>query len=108
MLISTTPEILRVPLQELCLHTKILAPENMEIAHFLSLALQPPPSATVQRALLSLKLLGALDPDENLTDLGRNLVQLSVEPHLGKMLIYAVFFKCLDPVLTIVACLSQK
>lgn len=108
MMMSSTPEILRVPLQELCLHTKMLAPSNMEIVNFISKALQPPSTMAIQKAIQSLKSLGALDESENLTYLGRHLTQISVEPHLGKMLIYACILKCLDPVLTIVSCLNQK
>ena len=44
----------------------------------------------------------------DITELGNHLLDLPVEPHLGKMILYAVSLKCLDPVLTIVACLSYR
>lgn len=49
-----------------------------------------------------------MDKNENLTQLGRHLVDMPVEPRLAKMLIYSVIFKCLDPVLTIVAILAYR
>lgn len=101
------PEILRVPLEELCLNTKSLA-GNISIYDFLVMAPDPPSSNTVKTAIENLQCLGALDQDENLTHLGEYLSQLTIEPHLGKMLIYSVIFKCLDPILTIVASLAQK
>jgi hypothetical protein len=102
------PEILRVPLEELCLNTKTLAGNLTSIYNFLVMAPDPPSSNTVKTAIENLECLGALDKDENLTPLGEYLSQLTIEPHLGKMLIYSVIFKCLDPILTIVASLAQK
>lgn len=90
------------------MHTKMLAPADMKIADFLSQALEPPSSIAVQSSVQSLQALGALDSEENLTCLGEHLLQVSAEPHLAKMLIYATVFKCLDPVLTIVSCLAHK
>ena len=52
--------------------------------------------------------MDALDDEEELTDLGRHLTHLPVEPHLGKMVLHAVVLRCLDPVLTIVCALNHK
>ena len=52
--------------------------------------------------------MDALDPWENVTDLGRLLLELPVEPRAGKMLLTATVLRCLDPVLTIVCCLSHR
>lgn len=103
-----TPEILRLPLQELCLYTKHLAPGNTPIAEFLERALEPPSSAVTRNAVQLLKTIDALDPWEDLTELGSHLLDLPVEPRLGKMLLYAVVLKCLDPILTIVCSLAYK
>ncbi|KAF2302260.1 hypothetical protein GH714_033906 [Hevea brasiliensis] len=62
----------------------------------------------VQNAVEYLKVIGALDENENLTVLGRHLSVLPVEPKLGKMLILGAIFNCLDPVMTIVAGLSVR
>ncbi|XP_041981037.1 3'-5' RNA helicase YTHDC2-like [Aricia agestis] len=106
--LTSVPEILRVPLQELCLHTKLLAPGNTPIADFLSRALEPPSFLAVRNAVALLKTIGALTPTEDLTEIGRHLLDLTVEPKLGKMLLYACVVKCLDPVLTIVCSLANK
>ncbi|XP_008552870.1 3'-5' RNA helicase YTHDC2 isoform X2 [Microplitis demolitor] len=103
-----TPEILRLPLQELCLFTKHLAPGNTPIAEFLERALEPPSNMITRNAVQLLKSIDALDAWEDLTELGTHLLDLPVEPRLGKMLLYAVVLKCLDPILTIVCSLAYK
>ncbi|KAK2437680.1 DExH-box ATP-dependent RNA helicase DExH3 [Trifolium repens] len=100
------PELLRTPLQSLCLQIKSL--QLGSISEFLSSALQPPEPLSVQNAVDYLKIIGALDENENLTVLGRKLSMLPVEPKLGKMLILGAIFNCLDPILTVVAGLSVR
>ncbi|XP_021748258.1 DExH-box ATP-dependent RNA helicase DExH5, mitochondrial-like isoform X2 [Chenopodium quinoa] len=100
------PEILRTPLQSLCLQIKSL--KLGSISEFLSSALQSPELLAVQNAIEYLKVIRALDADENLTVLGRYLTMLPMEPKLGKMLVLGAIFNCLDPVLTIVAGLSVR
>lgn len=68
MLQYQLPEILRTPLQELCLHIKNL--QLGTIGSFLSKALQPPDPLSVQNAIELLKTIGALDDSEELTPLG--------------------------------------
>ncbi|KAK7343440.1 hypothetical protein VNO77_12188 [Canavalia gladiata] len=100
------PEILRTPLQSLCLQIKSLRLGS--ISEFLSRALQSPEILAVQNAIEYLKIIGALDENENLTILGRYLTMLPMEPKLGKMLILGAIFNCLDPILTVVAGLSVR
>lgn len=100
------PEILRTPLQSLCLQIKSL--KLGSISEFLSRALQSPEILAVQNAIEYLKIIGALDENENLTILGRYLTMLPMEPKLGKMLILGAIFNCLDPILTVVAGLSVR
>ncbi|NXI22721.1 YTDC2 helicase, partial [Sterrhoptilus dennistouni] len=108
MLEFQTPELLRMPLQELCLHTKLLAPVNCPVLDFLMKAPDPPPALIVKNALQTLKSIDAMDPWEDLTELGYHLTELPVEPHLGKMVLCAVVLKCLDPVLTIACALAYQ
>lgn len=68
MLRYQLPEILRTPLQELCLQIKSL--QLGSIASFLSKALEPPEVLAVQNAIDLLKTVGALTPEEVLTPLG--------------------------------------
>ncbi|XP_038974853.1 DExH-box ATP-dependent RNA helicase DExH3 isoform X2 [Phoenix dactylifera] len=100
------PELLRTPLNSLCLQIKSL--QLGTIGEFLSAALQPPEPLAVQNAVELLKMIGALDEKENLTNLGRYLSMLPVDPKLGKMLIMGAVFCCFDPVLTIVSGLSVR
>lgn len=100
------PEILRTPLQSLCLQIKSLRLGS--ISDFLSRALQSPEILAVQNAVEYLKIIGALDESENLTTLGSYLTMLPMEPKLGKMLILGAIFNCLDPILTVVAGLSVR
>ncbi|ERN10675.1 hypothetical protein AMTR_s00028p00237040 [Amborella trichopoda] len=100
------PEILRTLLQELCLNIKSLQLGN--IASFLAKALQPPDPLSVQNAIDLLKIIGALDDTEELTPLGHHLCSLPVDPNIGKMLLLASIFQCLDPALTIAAALAHR
>ncbi|XP_010551147.1 PREDICTED: DExH-box ATP-dependent RNA helicase DExH3 [Tarenaya hassleriana] len=100
------PELLRTPLQSLCLQIKSLRLGS--ISDFLSRALQPPEPLSVQNAVEYLKIIGALDENENLSVLGKKLSLLPVEPKLGKMLILGAIFSCLDPIMTVVTGLSVR
>lgn len=103
----TLPELLRVPLSDICLNAKILAGE-MSIEEFLMKAVQPPPPLSIRQSISLLKSIGALDKEENVTDLGVHLVDFPVDAQLGKCLLYAVLLKCVDPVITIVSALSVR
>ncbi|XP_077594067.1 3'-5' RNA helicase YTHDC2 [Stigmatopora nigra] len=100
------PQLLRMPLQELCLQTKMLT--SVPIAEFLSKAPQPPTAHAVRSAVEILKSIEALNQNEELTDLGFHLADLPVDPHLGKMVLCGVVLKCLDPILTIACTLGYR
>ncbi|KAF5937832.1 hypothetical protein HYC85_025338 [Camellia sinensis] len=100
------PEILRTPLQELCLHIKSL--QLGVIGSFLAKALQPPDALSVQNAIELLKTIGALDDNEELTPLGRHLCTLPLDPNIGKMLLMGSIFQCLNPALTIASALAHR
>jgi ATP-dependent RNA helicase DHX36 len=105
------PEILRTPLEGLCLQVKSLGAGGRDVAQFLERALEPPDKRAVGAALSMLRVIGALEASrerEELTTLGRHLCRLPVDPRLGKMLIYAVLFGCLDPCLTIASSLGFR
>ncbi|KAK4281729.1 hypothetical protein QN277_013190 [Acacia crassicarpa] len=100
------PEILRTPLQELCLHIKSL--QLGTVGSFLAKALQPPDPLAVQNAIELLKTIGALDDREELTPLGRHLCTIPLDPNIGKMLLMGSIFQCLNPALTIAAALAYR
>ena len=64
------PELLRMPIHELCLSAKLLASNNYSISQFLSLAPDPPSERALTNAIVLLKRLGALNHNEELTRLG--------------------------------------
>jgi len=104
----TTPEILRISLLSLCLQTKLLAPSNTPIADFLSRVPDPPSFLITRQAVQALKTMEALDAWEEVTPLGLHLLDISLEPCLGKVLLHAVLLKCLDPVLTVTCMLAYR
>ncbi|KAM4772480.1 ATP-dependent DNA/RNA helicase DHX36 [Rhinophrynus dorsalis] len=100
------PEIVRTPLEELCLNIKILRLGG--IGCFLRKLMDPPSRDAICLAISHLMELNALDKREELTPLGFHLARLPVEPHIGKMILFGALFCCLDPVLTIAASLSFR
>ncbi|KAJ6816993.1 DExH-box ATP-dependent RNA helicase DExH3 isoform X2 [Iris pallida] len=62
----------------------------------------------VQNVAEFLKMIEALDEKKNLTNLGKYLSMLPVDPKLGKMLIMGAVYRCLDPILTVVSGLSVR
>uniref|UniRef100_UPI00358E29D8 3'-5' RNA helicase YTHDC2-like n=1 Tax=Myxine glutinosa TaxID=7769 RepID=UPI00358E29D8 len=103
-----TPELLREPLQELSLYTKLLAPKNVTVEEFLTKAPEPPSLLLIKNALTLLKAMDAMDEFQDLTVLGHHLSELPIEPRFGKMVLYSVVLKCLDPVLTIACSLAHR
>lgn len=103
------PEMLRLSLQDLVLQTKILKiPLGNTAEDVLLRALDPPSSNNIQRAVASLVEVKALTANEEITPMGRLLSKLPTDVHLGKFLLTATLFKCLDPALTLAAALSSK
>ena len=70
--------------------------------------IEPPEADRVHAAMDSLHMLGALDEDRNLTALGRVLLQVPIDPALGKLLLFGSFFRCLDSALTLAAVLANR
>nr|GAT48383.1 P-loop containing nucleoside triphosphate hydrolase protein [Mycena chlorophos] len=103
------PEMMRLSLSDLALRIKIMKVNlGTSIEDVLSRALDPPVSVNVQRAIAMLVEVGALTSLEDITPMGRLLSKLPTDVHLGKFLLTAALFKCLDPALTIAAALNAK
>lgn len=102
------PEMLRSPLEELCLEVASLDLGPPSI--FLADAISPPPEAVVYHAVNLLYNLGAVSDatGAKLTPLGEKLTRLQVHPMLGKMLLLAGLFRCFQPMMTICASLGYK
>ncbi|KAH9982442.1 P-loop containing nucleoside triphosphate hydrolase protein [Lactifluus volemus] len=103
------PEITRLSLSDLALRIKILRVGlGSSIEDVLSQALDPPSPLNIQRAVSALVDVRALTPGEEITPLGRLLSTLPTDVHIGKLLLMATVFRCLDPALTIAATLNSK
>uniref|UniRef100_A0A673N863 ATP-dependent RNA helicase DHX29 n=1 Tax=Sinocyclocheilus rhinocerous TaxID=307959 RepID=A0A673N863_9TELE len=106
------PEILRVPLEELCLHIMLSTNFKCEYGSpedFLCRALDAPQQQAVCNAVSLLRKIGACQQDSyTLTPLGHHLATLPVNVKIGKMLIFGAIFGCLEPIATIAAAMSEK
>lgn len=102
------PEIVRTSLQELCLHARSFMKPDIKIERFFSRIPEPPAPIAVKKSVELLTVMEALDDKEQLTKLGFHLLDFPLEPFLGKALIYAVVFRCLDPILTLVSVISYR
>eukprot|EP01028_Stygiella_incarcerata_P010263 TRINITY_DN521_c2_g2_i2.p1 TRINITY_DN521_c2_g2~~TRINITY_DN521_c2_g2_i2.p1 ORF type:complete len:1065 (-),score=353.65 TRINITY_DN521_c2_g2_i2:999-4193(-) len=101
------PEILRVPLENICLDIQLmnLGPSD----EFLDRAIQPPKRKSVEVSLQTLCEIGAMNPeDRSLTPLGYWIGHLPVDVRIGKLLILSCIFQVVDPILTIAGCFSVK
>lgn len=98
------PEVLRVPLQKLCLQIKAILPGNKRLNFVVANLLTPPRDEDVVLAIKGLVDMQALcSESEDLTPLGRHLARMPLDASLGKMLIYGAMVGCLGPSLTIAA-----
>ncbi|RKO87078.1 P-loop containing nucleoside triphosphate hydrolase protein, partial [Blyttiomyces helicus] len=101
------PEIARMPLEQLCL--SVLALGWTDVRGFLGQAIDPPPLENIESAMRVLTEVGAVERgNEKMTALGQHLAMIPADLRIGKILLFGAIFKCLSPVLTIAACMSNK
>ena len=103
-----TVEMKRADLSNVVMHVKALNFSGLSVEEVLAAAIEAPDPSRVTAALNDLHMVGALDSAKNLTSLGRVLVQLPVDAHLGRLVLYGSFFKCLDRALTLAAILANR
>ena len=101
------PELLRSDLQETSLDVKAQN-FNESVQSFLAQAIEPPSAQAVGAAVQNLVDIEAFTANEGLTPLGRVLSRLPVHPSLGKMIILGVIFRCLDPMITLGASVTER
>ena len=106
LLEQQVPEMLRLSLQESIMRIKIWRFGSVE--YTFSQAIEPPPRKTIVRAMDKLKDAGALTNAEELTPLGEQLARLPLDVRLAKLAVLGSIFRCLEPVLTIIALMSSK
>ncbi|WWC58777.1 uncharacterized protein I303_101321 [Kwoniella dejecticola CBS 10117] len=99
-------EMKRSDLSNVVMHVKAL---NLgEVEEVLAATIEPPEPSRIVAAMEVLRMLGAMDVNQNLTALGRVLLQLPVEAAIGKLCLYGSFFRCLDSALTLAAVLTNR
>jgi ATP-dependent RNA helicase DHX36 len=108
----------------------MFAPHGMSVRRFLDCAPEPPLPQAIDRSLEFLEQLGALynqekslqppsyfteqymketsHPESKLTNLGRIIASLPLEPQLGRLLLYGVAMSVLHPIITLVAALAHR
>ena len=101
------PEISRVNLESTCLTIRKIFPVASLNATFSQL-IEPPLVSNIRDAISRLQTLDALDENEQLCPLGDVMASFSVDPSYAKVLILGCLFKCLDPILTIVASTGER
>ena len=100
----TDPEVLRSSLASVILRMKALSLDDIESFPFID----PPSGRAVADGYQLLQELGALDHQNQLTDTGRLLSRLPVDPRLGRMILAAREWTCLDEILIIASALSVR
>jgi ATP-dependent helicase HrpA len=98
----TQPEIQRANLAEVILRMKAFSLGEIETFPFLN----PPTPAAIQAGYRLLQELGALDEQLALTQLGKDLARLPIDPTLGRMLLQAQQEHAVRELLIIAAGLS--
>ena len=98
----TDPEILRTNLAAVILQMAALQLGDVENFPFLD----PPERRSIRDGVQLLQELGAFDNDGAITDVGRRLAQLPVDPRLGRMILQADAEGCVREVLVLAAALS--
>ncbi|CAH2906861.1 MAG: ATP-dependent helicase HrpA [uncultured Paraburkholderia sp.] len=100
----TDPEILRSSLASVILRMKSLHLTAIETFPFI----EPPPGRAIADGYQLLNELGAVDDDNQLTPLGRELARLPLDPRVGRMILAARDQQSLKEVLIIASALSVQ
>ncbi len=100
----TDPEILRSSLAGVILRMKSLALGSVEDFPFL----EPPPRRAIADGYQLLAELGAVDDDNALTAIGRELARLPLDPRVGRMILEARTREALSEVLIIASAFTVQ
>jgi len=100
----TDPEILRSSLAAVILRMKSLHLTAIETFPFI----EPPPGRAIADGYQLLNELGAVDDDNALTSLGRELARLPLDPRVGRMILAARDHHALSEMLVIASALSVQ
>ncbi len=98
----TDPEILRTNLAAVILQMAALGLGDIENFPFLD----PPDARSIRDGVQLLRELGAFDGEGAITELGRRLAKLPLDPRVGRMILAADAEGCVREVLVLAAALS--
>jgi small subunit ribosomal protein S24e len=101
-------EMKRVDLTNVVMHVKALDFPEMSVEEVLAAAIEPPAPDRIKAAMSDLQMVGAIDDKQNLTPLGRVLLQLPVDVQVGRLVLYGSFFRCLDQALSLAALMTNR
>jgi ATP-dependent RNA helicase DHR2 len=103
---TNTPEILRCDLTQALLNMKARGVDDIVRFPFLT----RPPREALEKALLQLLNIDALQDDGSISDVGLHLAKLPLSPTLGRVLLAASEngYDCLLDVIDIISCLSVE
>lgn len=100
----TDPEILRSSLASVILRMLDLKLGDVTKFPFI----EPPPDKAIRDGLLLLQELGAVDAQQKLTPVGRDLARLPLDPRLGRMVLAARENHCLTELMIIASALGAQ
>merc|ERR1712106_693949 len=100
----TIPEILRSNLASVVLQMKAMKIDNVVEFDFM----EPPDQVRLVKSLRVLFLLGALDADGKLTDLGLSMSKFPLEPQYSRTLLAAQDLGCIADTVTLVSLMSGE
>jgi ATP-dependent helicase HrpA len=100
----TDPEILRTNLASVILQMKALNLGDIEQFPFV----EPPDRRLIRDGYQTLHEIGAVDPEYHLTNIGRALAKLPIDPRIGRMVLAAIDENCLEEVLIIASALTVQ
>lgn len=100
----TDPEILRSSLAAVILRMKALRLKDVESFPFVDM----PSGRAIADGYQLLQEIGALDENRNLTDMGREVSRLPVDPRIARMILAARDQQCLSEMLIIASALSVQ
>jgi HrpA-like RNA helicase len=101
---TSVPEILRVNLAQVILQLKGMGIKDPATFEFVT----PPDKNGIIRATKMLYALSALDDDMQLTDYGKKLAILPLDPIFGNLLLQSSKYSCVHEMLTVVSVLSAE
>jgi HrpA-like RNA helicase len=101
---NIVPEILRVNLAQVVLQLKGMGVHDPRTFDFLT----PPSPDSLVKAFELLSALDAIDKDMNLTEYGKSLAKLPLDPTFGHLLLQSTKYGCTSEILTSVSMLSSE